>query len=169
MSLIILSVDDASTPAVDPLTPGSEAWARELCAQQFLTAWPVESALVIVDGLPLAVPAYLEGETQPSANRFAVCSFQPTTSKQATQGQHALIEYRGYAWIKIWTPATDEGRLVASKLADAARRVYTRKQLSSSPYIAPLQLETGGVTQTAIDGRWYMQAIATPLRWYEQQ
>lgn len=170
MSLIILSVDDSSTPAVDPLTPGTEAWARELIAAQFLSAWPVEIIGIMTGDPPtqVVVPAYLEGETQPSADRFALCSFQPTLSKQTTIGTRPITEHRGYAWIKLWTPAVDDGRLVAAKLVDAARRVFNRKQLSSSLYVSPLILESCSTAQTAVDGKWFMQAVSCPLRYYEQ-
>lgn len=169
MSLIILSVDDSSTPAVDPLPPGTEAWARELVSAQFLQAWPVEIAAILVGGSPIVAPAYLDGETQPSAKYFACCSYQALGSRQATQGQHPLIEYRANAWIKIWSPSVDDGRGNASKLVDAARRVFTRKQLTSSAYVAPLQLQTANAAQAYDDGARLMQAVAFPLTYWEQQ
>lgn len=162
MGLIILDSDNAAS-ALDGMTPGTEEWARELVAQQFLSRWTSEATAA---GFADCAPC-LEREPRLSIDRFAMAGLLPTTSNQMTQGSHPRTEYRGYSWIKIWTPAC-EGQQGGARLADCARRIFNRKQLTSSPFVEAMIIETGNTSQTAVDGRWFMQAIMFPSRWYEQ-
>lgn len=167
-AILLFSFDDdvitppVIVPPVVGFASGTEAWARELVAQQFMTAWPIES----LAALGAAVPCSLEGETVDGGDRFADCWFQQLAERQLTLGDHPLIEYSGLVYIRIWTPNGDEGRLDASKLADAARRVFTRKQLSTSPVDESVVIRTASAPQSRVDGRWYMQMLSWPFRYH---
>lgn len=160
MSVILFSVDDPATSTTGDLVTHSEAWARELVSQQWLTAWPLVTDVV---GILEREPSSL-----PPTGAYSACSFRFVDERQMTQGARPRFECRGVVEVRIWTP-DGNGGMQASQLADLARGVFTRKQLSSADTVEALMTFGSETPTQTLIGKWHQQMLAFPCRWYRQQ
>jgi hypothetical protein len=161
MSLIILSED--SLPSPFTLVHGTEEWAVELISSRFVDAWPT--------AMP-GVAYSLEGEPAASVDRFVSLMIQLTPNgRQLTLGRHPKLSRTGRIWVKIWTPAVATGGAVGgtkarAQLADAARVVFERNELTEDAMLEPLAILTGQTQTGGVDGRWMLSAVSFDFTWW---
>jgi hypothetical protein len=152
----------------------TEAQALEAVDELFAANWPTLSAAIAANpALPSAytstgVPYALDNEGIAVTDYFALCTLVHTTRQQITVGQTGTrrTESRGYIMVKLWSPA-DTGRMNQALLAGCARSIFDGVNVSSPvPGDEPMVVNAGATAELGSDGRWFMQVIKFPFRYY---